>query len=162
MPFPIPHHQVEHLVKLPKVLYRPFPGWRQSPNNAAFLVRELDVYDLDGATLPGLTVAVCCRLGPIAAACKDTYTLFQRHATGKARIFQIEVAHPGKRTHAGPPRLYGPHIHYGERVHNCGTRRLGCPDADRPRWFHRFCRHTNIHIETSQEGGEQMLLDDVW
>lgn len=83
-------------------------------NNFAFKVLAFRPIDEEGLTIPGVTVEIHLRVGLTADRCKYTFTLFHLSKQKKRRIYQLEVVPKSKRSHNGPPRLYGPHEHFGD------------------------------------------------
>ncbi|PHN31861.1 hypothetical protein [Pseudomonas sp. ICMP 561] len=82
--------------------------------NLAFKVIAFRPVDEEGLSIPGLTVEIHLRVGLTADRCKYTFTLFRLSRQKKRRIYQLEVVPKAKRSHNGPPRLFGPHEHLGE------------------------------------------------
>lgn len=113
--------------------------------NSLFKVAAFRPQDELGAAIPGITVDITIRLGVVADRCKYTFTLFQLHNQKKKRVYQLEVVPRDKRSHNGPPRIYGPHEHYGEEgdvrpIQN----ELCCTDYKL--WLDFFCRRINLTL----------------
>lgn len=112
--------------------------------NLAFKVLAFRPLDEDGLTIPGLTVEIHVRVGLTAGRCKYTFTLFRLSKQKKQRIYQLEVVPRDKRSHNGPPRLYGPHEHFGEATVQPVQNELGC--ADYRAWLDFFCERVNLAL----------------
>jgi hypothetical protein len=114
-------------------------------NNLAFKVLAFRPVDEEGLTIPGVTVEIHLRVGLTADRCKYTFTLFHLSKQKKRRIYQLEIVPRSKRSHNGPPRLYGPHEHFGDTDIRPVQSDLDCTDYIA--WLDLFCNRINLALD---------------
>lgn len=114
--------------------------------NTLFKVAAFRPVGEDGSTIPGASVEILLRTGVVADRCKYTFTLFRLANQKKRRVYQLEVVPPDKRSHAGPPRIYGPHEHYGEGDDVRPIQSdLCCTDYQQ--WLELFCSRISLTLD---------------
>lgn len=120
-------------------------SYSTKPNNKAFHVISFRPEDEMGATLPGVTIEISLRAPLVVDECKYTFTIFRLTGQRRDRIYQLEVVPRDKKSHNGPPKLYGPHIHIGESVHEVKLE-LSCKDYQD--WLSWFCHEINLTLSS--------------
>ncbi|AMO77520.1 hypothetical protein [Pseudomonas citronellolis] len=115
--------------------------------NTLFKVAAFRPEDEDGATIPGVTIEIVLRTGVAADRCKYTFTMFRLSNQKQRRVYQLEVVPQDKRSHNGPPRLYGPHEHYGDDGDVRPVQNDLCC-TDYKLWLELFCSRICLTLET--------------
>lgn len=120
-------------------------GYATKDTNRAFQVIAFRPEDEMGVTIPGVTVEICLRTPQAVDDCKYTFTLFRLDKHRKKRIYQLEVVPKEKKSHNGPPRIYGPHVHRLDSVTSVNIE-LCCKDYQD--WLNWFCEQINLNLES--------------
>jgi len=103
--------------------------WKHRTNHAghAYLAGQFE--DEDGAIIAGLTFQVEVKAPVVSTRCLFLFTVFMLLHGAKQRLYQLEVAPAGKRTHnSATQTTYGPHEHIGALVVEVSS--VGCHDFD--------------------------------
>ncbi len=101
------------IIDQPKQALR-WSGLKPRPNHAGHLVGVADLVDAQGITLPGYTLQIEIKAPVVTARCLYLFSIMRLHQKQRRRVYQLEVAPRGKRTHNGATTIYGPHEHVGE------------------------------------------------
>lgn len=101
------------MIDIPKQALR-WSGLKPRSNHAGHLVGVAELTDAQGITLPGYTLQIEIKSPVDAARCLFLFSIMRLHQKKRLRVYQLEVAPRGKRTHNGPKPIYGPHEHVGE------------------------------------------------
>ena len=104
------------LTTLHALLARPksvtsWSGWLPRGNHAGHLIGTAALVDASGVTIPGLTMQLEVKAPVIAIACLYLFSIMQLQGRDRSRVYQLEVAPAGKRTHRGLTTIHGPHEH---------------------------------------------------
>lgn len=113
-------------------------------NNRAFQLITFRAEDEIGMSIPGVTIEICLRTPQIVDDCKYTFTIFRLVKQRRRRIYQLEVVPRDKKSHNGPPRIYGPHVHQLDTV-TAVNLDLCCKDYHD--WLVWFCQQINLTLE---------------
>lgn len=114
-------------------------------SNKAFQVITFRPEDELGITIPGVTIEICLRTPQVVHDCKYTFTIFRLKGQRKERIYQLEVVPAKKKSHNGPPKIYGPHVHILDAVSSVGLD-LCCEDYQD--WLAWFCAQVNLSLNS--------------
>jgi len=103
--------------------------WTSRPNYAGSRVWAAPLADMQGITIPGLTLYMEVRSPIYADACLYLFTLLQRGTPNAPRLYQLEVCPPQKPSHrdAGQ-QFFGPHEHVGDEALPLQHEALKCGD----------------------------------
>lgn len=101
------------MIDSPKKALR-WSGFKQRSNHAGHLVGVAELIDSYGVTLPGYTLQIEVKAPVDAVRCLFLFSIMRLHQKKRYRVYQLEVAPRGKRTHNGPTPIFGPHEHVGE------------------------------------------------
>lgn len=121
--------------------------WAEKPTNTNFLHAKSLLVNAEGATIAGLSVELCVRVGKFENDCLWDFGLFKFKAGRQLRLYQINVVPADKASHherAGT--WYGPHQHFAKlRMEKFG------PDAPAPcgsheAWFKDFLKRAKIQF----------------
>lgn len=104
--------EIEALLSRPKLALR-WSGWDKRSNHAGHLIGVAEMFEVDGTTIPGVTIEFEIKAAVSAVSCLYLFTLMSFAARERRRIYQLEVAPSAKRTHNGLSVIYGPHEHVG-------------------------------------------------
>ncbi|WP_141440117.1 hypothetical protein [Vreelandella titanicae] len=118
-------------------------SYSEKTNNRAFQVISFRPEDEMGITLPGVTIEICLRTPLVIDECKYTFTIFRLKGQKRERIYQLEVVPSEKKSHNGPPKTYGPHVHIGDSVQEVNID-LCCEDYQD--WLAWFCEQVNLTL----------------
>lgn len=121
--------QIQHLLARPKLAGR-WSGWERRSNHAGHVISTAELFELDGTTIPGVTVQFEVKAPVVALSCLFLLSVMQLTGRDRRRIFQLEVCPPSKRSHNGPIPLYGPHEHVG----NLDPSPVTTPDVNCENW----------------------------
>lgn len=143
----ITEEHARQLADLPKVASDPLV-WEERGNHAGNKFCYSIVQDVSGAVLPGLTVQLEVRAPVKVVSCFFLFTLFKLADRQRLRVYQLEVAPLGKRTHNGREgALYGPHEHFGEEAFAVQDPAVTCDDWSAClAYFARRCSLTLSHV----------------
>lgn len=115
--------------------------------HSAFKVIYFRPLDEDRVSIPGLSIEITIRTGLVVDRCKYTFTLFMLSQRKKHRVYQLEVVPADKRSHNGPPRIYGPHEHYGDSGDVRPVQNSLCC-SDYKEWLNLFCQRINLRLSS--------------
>lgn len=101
------------MINTPKQALR-WSGFRPRSNHAGHLVGVAELVDADGITMPGYTLQIEIKAPIDTSRCLFLFSIMRLHQKKRSRVYQLEVAPRGKRTHNGATTIYGPHEHDGE------------------------------------------------
>lgn len=102
--------QVESLLAQPKLAVR-WTGWQPRGNHAGHLIGTAELLELNGTTIPGVTLQIEVKAAVVAPRCLYLFSIMRLAQRDRRPIYQLEVAPADKRTHNGPEPIYGPHEH---------------------------------------------------
>lgn len=104
--------EINFLLSIPKSAVR-WTGWVPRSNHAGTLVGTAELVDSNSIAIPGVTLQLEVKEAVAVNSCLYLFSVmhFSRHL--RSRIYQLEVAPEGKRTHNGASPIYGPHEHKG-------------------------------------------------
>lgn len=134
----------ETIISMPKG-YADKLAYATKDTNRAFQVIAFRPEDELGVTIPGVTIEICLRTPQVVDDCKYTFTLFRLDKQRKRRIYQLEVVPRAKKSHNGPPRIYGPHVH---RLDDVTAVNLDLCCKDYQDWLAWFCEQVNLTLES--------------
>ncbi len=101
------------------------------------------LFDVDGISIPGMTLQIEARLPTLVDDCLITLSVFQRVGSLRQRAYQLEVCPVDKLSHNGEIPIYGPHEH----LPNGEVRPVRETGVDCTNWqgmLAWFLSHTNI------------------
>lgn len=103
------------MIDTPKLAIR-WSGFRQRHNHAGHVVGVAELTDIQGVTLPGLTLQIEVKAPVSTERCLILFSIMQTVKTKRTPVYQLEVAPATKRTHNGATVIYGPHEHVGREL----------------------------------------------
>lgn len=98
------------LLSQPKTVVS-WSGWSPRSNHVGHLLGTAALVDSAGITIPGLTMQLEVKAPVVFTSCLFLFTLMRLRGKDRSRLYQLEVAPAGKRTHNGATAVYGPHEH---------------------------------------------------
>lgn len=88
-------------------------GFKQRHNHAGHVIGVAELTDMQGVTIPGLTLQIEVKAAADVQRCLYLFSIMQTVKTKRTPAYQLEVAPADKRTHNGVTTIYGPHEHVG-------------------------------------------------
>lgn len=123
-------HDAQAIIDLPKQQVSHL-SWSVRQNQANYHTAASPLLDIDGTTIPGLTVVLETRVGVFADECLRLYSIHKRISGTTWRVYQLEVCPRGKRSHNGlEGALFGPHEHIGTTVVSVADPAVHCGNPD--------------------------------
>ena len=121
--------------------------WVARQNHAGVKHCSAVLADLNGVTIPGLTVELEVKAPIVAAACFYQLTIFRFAHGRRTRAYQLAVFPASKKSHIDAQQvIYGPHEHFGEPAFAVTDQAVGC---DRwPSTYAWFLNRCNLQAPT--------------
>jgi hypothetical protein len=117
------------LLNRPKLTVR-WSGWASRGNHSGSLIGIAELVETTGVTIPGVTIQLEVKEAVAVDSCLFLFSVMHFSNRMRRRLYQLEVAPAGKRTHNGPTPLYGPHEHIGSMEPS----RVTAPDVNCGSW----------------------------
>lgn len=140
--------EIAALLAQPKQVLQ-WRGLARRNNHAGHLMGVGDLADINGITIPGLTMQIELKAPIDAARCLFLFSLMLLQARERRRIYQLEVCPQNKRSHNGKEGpVYGPHEHIGQGVFPVADPKVSCDNwAGALQWFFAKTHITPFDIQ---------------
>jgi len=149
---------IPKLMRVPKIIHHPFPKPVRKPAHPSMLRIHIQLHHLDGTIVSGMEAIIEWREDQAISGCNERYMLLAHIGSDFIPIFRLEVYPRWKRSHTTKrgEHIYGPHIHYQNRVRRTSAA-FDCGDEHRWKWWDRFMRH--IHADMVYDSVDDSLFD---